>query len=360
MNFNLDLMLPYKDEVKAAVTRVIDSGWYLGGGETEAFEAEWAAFTGQRYVVGVGNGTDAIRIALTALGIGPGDEVLTPAHCVGFTALAIRATGATPVFVDVYRESHMPNVWDYERLITPRTKAIVPVHLYGNVTDMVKFMEVAEAHGLVVVEDAAHAHGAAGLGHAHATAYSFYPTKNLGALGEAGAINTNIPIVAERCRLLRDGGRTDRYVHEPPGGLNSMMDEVQAAVLRAKLPYLRERNAARERAAEYYHDGLKIPRLGLLTGFGPHRVWHLYVARTTHRDALRAHLEAAGVPTLIHYPLPVPLQPTFMGENVGRGPWPVSEEASREVLSLPLHADITHEEQDRVIDAVKSFFESAP
>lgn len=358
MQFNMDQMLPYRDEVKAAVNRVIDSGWYLGGEETKKFEEEWAALVRQRYAVAVGNGTDAIRIALLALGIGPGDEVLTPAFCVGFTGLAIAGTGATPVFVDTAEPEFIPGWWDYSKYVTPRTRAVVPVDLFGQAADD-SIALWAHERGLVVVEDAAHAHGHDHIGYGDVTAFSFYPTKNLGALGEAGALTTNIPAVAERARLLRDGGRTDRYVHVPPGGLNSMMDDIQAAVLRVKLRHLYDRTIRRREIARRYDlalgpiKGLRVPtRMG-------GDVYHLYVIVTSKREALRLFLTEKGIPTLVHYPLPVPMQPVFMGENLNKGPWPYAEQLGREILSLPMHADLTDEEVDRVAAAIHEFFAKA-
>jgi dTDP-4-amino-4,6-dideoxygalactose transaminase len=352
MNFNLDLMMPYRDEVRDAVSQVIDSGWYLGGKEIKAFENEWAAYTGQRFSVGVGNGTDAIRLALLALGIGPGDEVLTPAFNVAYTALAIKAVGATPVYVDS-DDGYLVSSYAYAKAITSKTRAVVPVHLYGRVhSTNGSLRELADYGGFVMLEDAAQAHGAKDVGLGHATAYSFYPTKNMGALGEAGAVTTNIPIVAERIRLLRDAGRTDRYVHELRGGVNSMMDEIQAAVLRVKLKYLSDRNEQRWAAASYYDSQLKTP------GNQPNHassVHHLYVIRSTRRKELRDYLTAKGIPTLIHYPVPVPMQPIFVAESIDQGPWPNAEIYAREVLSLPMHADITKAEQDQVITAIKEF-----
>jgi len=357
MNFNLDQMAPYKDEVKAAVLRVIDSGWYLGGEETRKFEQEWAAYTRQKYAVTVGNGTDAIRIALLAFGIGPGDEVLTPAFCVGFTALAIRATGATPVFVDSEHDGVQPALMDYVDKWTPKTRAIVPVDIFGGVhKETPTLMEWARRKGLVVVEDAAHAHGNRSVGYGDATAYSFYPTKNLGALGEAGAVTTNIPVIAERIRLLRDGGRTDRYVHEPPGGLNSMMDEVQAAVLRVKLPYLDFNNSLREHAVGTYTKELEPVNEVRFRRVNKEDVHHLFVIRTKKRDELHQFLKGKGIPTLIHYPLIVPHQPLFMGENLSKGLWPNAEAMSRDTLSLPLHPDISYEDVLKVTGAIYEFY----
>lgn len=347
--FNLDHDVENRPAILAAIQRVVESGWVLGGDEIKGFEREWASYTDQAFAVGVGSGTDAIRLTLLALGIGPGDEVLTPAFNVAYTAIAIKSVGATPVFVDV-DANYKVGAQAYWDAITPRTRAIVPVHLFGHVHrgNCEDIWKVAASRGLVVVEDAAQAHGALDVGmFAHAAAYSFYPTKNLGALGEAGAVTTNIPIVADRVRLLRDAGRTDRYVHELRGGTNTMLDEIQAAVLREKLPRLFGRNVKRKEAADYYAQ--EMPELP-----GPPRptVNHLYVVRVKDRTGLRAKLTARDIPSLIHYPVPVPLQPIFIADSIDKGPWPRAEKYAREVLSLPLFPDITREEQNQVIEVV--------
>jgi len=362
MNFNLDLMLPYKDEVKAAVNRVIDSRQYIYGPELEAFERE---FMPTEHVVGVGNGTDALRIALLALGVKPGDEVISPAFNVAYTALAVTAVGAKNVFVDVDPKRLLMDPDRFAAAITPRTKVVIPVHLYGRVCDMPRIKEIADSHGIMVLEDAAQAHMAVywdvfedqrsrfvDVGEmSHAAAFSFYPTKNLGSLGEAGAVTTKIAAVAAEARLLRNAGRTDRYAHVR-AGINSGMDDIQAAVLRVKLKYLPRRTEQRWAAATYYDEHLYD--LFPVTQSGD--VNHLYVIVSHKREALRLHLESQGIPSLIHYPIPVPYQPIYASEAFDGGPWPVAEKAAREVLSLPMHADITREEQDQVIAAVKDFY----
>lgn len=359
MNFNLDLMLPYKDEVKAAVNRVIDSRQYIYGPELEAFERE---FSPRRHVVGVGNGTDALRIALLAMGVKAGDEVISPAFNVAYTALAVHAIGAKNVFVDVDSESLLLNPALIRAAVTDKTRAIIPVHLYGRVCDMERIAAIANEFNLMVLEDAAQAHGAmfydqgithgvGARGYSHAVAYSFYPTKNLGALGEAGAITTRIAAIADAARLLRNAGRTDRYAHVVPG-INSCLDEIQAAVLRVKLPYMKERTAARIAAAEYYRAGLPQHVLRKWT-YGD--VNHLFVIRSGRRNELLEFLKSRGIPSLIHYPIPVPYQPIFAHTAFDSGEWRHAEHAAREVLSLPMHADITREDQDRVIEAVNEF-----
>jgi dTDP-4-amino-4,6-dideoxygalactose transaminase len=356
MNFNIDEMLPYRDEVRAAVDKVITSGWFVGGPMIEKFEKEWAQFTHQEYAIGVGNGTDAIRIALLALGIRPGDEVLTSAHGVAYTALAIRSIGAVPVFVDIDPATYVPSVGAYNGAITAKTRAIVPVYLYGLVSQAKEIKEFAEKYNLMVVADAAQAHGGITAGDAHAVAYSFYPTKNLGALGEAGAITTDIPVVAERARRLRDAGRTDRYVHVPPSGVNSMLDEIQAAVLSVKLPYLTKRNEARHKLAWRYREALTGLPLGMQYPWYAQHSWHLFVVQSPLRNGIRQYLQHRGIPTLIHYPLPVPRQPVFVEEQLLNGPWPNTEKVCNEIFSLPMHADLAAEDQEKVISTLRKYF----
>lgn len=360
MNFNVDLMLPYKQDVLGAITRVVEGRQYILGPELVEFEKEFASYTGQSYAVGVGNGTDALRIALLALGVKPGDEVISPAFNVAYTALAVTAVGAKNVFVDSAPGGTAMDMDALESAITPNTRAIIAVHLYGRMEDMSKLGDIAKDYGLLLIEDAAQAHGAMDREHghpgrhSHAVAYSFYPTKNLGALGEAGAITTNIDVVADRARLLRDGGRTDRYLHVLPG-INSCLDEIQAAVLRVKLPYLDARNVQRYYAAKKYAAGLYQIRGVRLPVIDASDVYHLFVIQTQRRDELHEYLKTRDVPTLIHYPVPVPYQPCFMSMTPA-GPWPNAERMAREVLSLPMHADITESEQDHVIAAIKEFY----
>jgi dTDP-4-amino-4,6-dideoxygalactose transaminase len=361
MNFNLDMMVAYQDEVLQAIKRVVESHQYILGKEGRKFECAFGEFVNQAHVVGVGNGTDAIRIGLLALGVRPGDEVISSAFNVAYTALAVHAIGAKNVFVDCDPDTLLMDVDAIALAVTPQTKAIVPVHLYGQMVNMKKLRNVARGFHLMVLEDAAQAHGAA-FDHwapgswSDAVAYSFYPTKNLGALGEAGALTTNIASVAERAQLLRDGGRTDRYLHFLPG-INSCLDEMQAAVLNVKLPHLYFNNGRRGCAAAAYRSELKDVSEVRMVGrelLADH-VYHLFVIRAQHRDELREYLELRGIPTLIHYPVPVPYQPCFMTSTMG-GPWPNAEAASREVISLPMHPDITARELLLVTDAIKDFY----
>jgi len=362
MNFNLDENMGYDTEIVDALIKAFDSRQYIYGPQVKSFEQEWAAYTGQAHCVGVGNGTDAIRIGLLALGIKPGDEVISPAFNVAYTALAVAAIGAVNIFVDCDPLTMLMDLNKVAAAITPRTRAIIPVHLYGRMVDVKGLRAIAKAHGLMILEDAAQCHGATYEGNppgefSEAVAYSFYPTKNLGALGEAGGITTNVATVADRARLLRDGGRADRYLHTMIG-INSGLDEIQAAVLRVKLRHLAASNGMRRTAAQRYHDGLA--GLGTVrvirSRFNPDSVQHLYVIRAERRDELHEYLKTRGVPTLIHYPIPVPYQPCFMGATMG-GPWPETEKAAREVLSLPMFPSITEGQQKHVVQCIKDFYD---
>lgn len=362
MNFNLDQMSGYQDAVKEAVNRVIDRKQFILGEEVHAFEREFADAMNQHHAVGVGNGTDAIRIALLALGVKPGDEVISPAFNVAYTALAVHAIGAVNVFVDCDPATLLMDLDKVMDAITDKTRAIVPVHLYGQMIDMERLSQIAAVHGVMIVEDAAQAHDSAfnyyQPGHfSHAVAYSFYPTKNLGALGEAGAITTNIDIVAERARLLRDGGRTDRYLHMLPG-VNSCLDEMQAAILRVKLPFLASNNLGRRAAAQSYNVLLeKLKKVQPLhCDDRAFHTYHLYVVRAADRDRLHEFLKTKGIPSLVHYPVIVPQQPCFKTALPG-GPWPHAERAVKFVLSLPMFPTITPEEIIKVCSAIQEFYE---
>jgi len=351
--------LELQTELDAAYRRVMDSGWYLLGAETEAFEAEFAAYVGTRHCVAVGNGLDAIRIALETRGIGPGDEVLVPAHTFIATWLAVLQCGATPVGVDVRPDTANLDASLLEAALTPRTKAIIPVHLYGQAADMDPIRAFAEKHGLLVVEDAAQAHGARCHGRncgtlGHAAAFSFYPGKNLGAFSDGGAITTDDDTIARQARMLRNYGSEKRYHHDLPG-TNSRLDELQAAFLRVKLRHLDAWNARRARLAARYLERLApaAPSLGL-----PHvppwadPVWHLFVVRHPQRDLLQSHLAAAGVQTIIHYPVAPHLSAIFNGRP---GSFPVAERICAEVLSLPLGPHLDPADADQCADAVLSF-----
>lgn len=346
-------------EVEGAVARVLDSGRFILGPEGEAFERELAAAMGAKDAVGVGNGTDALHLALTALGVGPGDEVVTSALSAAFTGLAVLSAGARPVFADVDPQTLNLAPQAVARALSPRTKALLPVHLYGHPADLDPILALARERRIAVVEDACQAHGARYKGRTVGTladlgALSFYPTKNLGALGDGGAVLVDDPTLAARLRQLRNGGQRDRYQHEIPG-VNSRLDELQAALLRVGLGHLGEWNARRRALATFYlreleATGMSLPREQPYA----RAAWHLFVARHPRRDAFRAALEERGISTLVHYPIPLHLQPVFAPLGGRPGDLPVAEQAAREVLSLPLHPQITDEQAGAVVDAVRA------
>ena len=340
--FDLDLRDPtLRAELDAAYARVIDSGWMILGAELDAFEDEFSAYCGANHAIGVGNGLDALVLALRAAGVGPGAEVIVPAHTFTATWLAVAAIGATPVPVESDPATYVVTPKAAEAAVTSRTAAILPVSLYGHPVDIEGFMELAARHGLFVLEDAAQSHGASFRGRrtgsvAHATAFSFYPTKNLGALGDGGAVTTNDAALAARLRRLRNYGSSRKYLHEE-AGVNSRLDEIQAAFLRVFLLRLDARNAARRALAKVYDEvlagveGLTLPH----EASGALHAYHLYVVRTLGRDALQARLAAQAIETQIHYPTPCHLQPAFASYGFRPGMFPLAEQLAREVLSLP-------------------------
>jgi dTDP-4-amino-4,6-dideoxygalactose transaminase len=344
------------EAIRAAIDRVITRGWFVLGPELEAFEAELAAAFGVRAAVGVGNGTDALALLLRACGVGAGDEVIVPALTAAYTGLAVVAAAARPVIVDVNPDTLTIDPAACELAITPRTRAILPVHLYGQAADMTAVAGVAAAHGLRIVEDCCQAHLATAAGLAVGTwdaggGVSFYPTKNLGALGDGGAVITNDTAFADHVRRLRNGGQTDRY-HHAEAGVNSRLDEVQAAVLRARLPYLAGWTARRRALAAAYRGGLP-PSVTAIRERDAGHVYHLFPVRSPSRDALRAHLAAWGVETLIHYPVPLPEQRAFAPFDPQ--PCPRASEAARQLVSLPLHPAMTDADVVRVTSAVRAF-----
>jgi len=368
-------------EVREAIDRVLASGWFVLGPEVEAFEAEFAAASGAAHCIGVGNGTDAIALLLRAVGVGRGDEVIVPAMTAAYTGLAVLLAGATPVFADVDPETLTLDPAACEAAVTHRTVAIVPVHLYGQPANMPVLRAIAERRSLAIVEDCCQAHLATCAGRAVGTfgaggALSFYPTKNLGALGDGGAVITNDASIATRIRRLRNGGQINRYVHDE-AGVNSRLDELQAAVLRARLPLLPRWTARRRTLAATYRRLLgnadhpvheRDGRLESNWAVWPLRqrdnghVYHLFVVRTSERDALQAHLAASGVGTLIHYPLPLTRQPAFVAASRVREPneralpttdCPVAERAAEEILSLPLHTRLADKDVVRIGLAVE-------
>lgn len=349
--------LAHKEEIDAAVHRVLDSGWYILGEETRRFEAEFAAYLGISHAVGVGSGTEAIHIALSACGIGPGDEVITVSHTAVATVAAIEMTGAQPVLVDIDPESYCMDPDLLARAITPKTRAVIPVHIYGQPADLSPILNVARMHGLRVIEDCAQAHGALYSGSRVGTlgdvgCFSFYPTKNLGGFGDGGMAVTGDPELARQMTLTREYGWSERYISSSRG-VNSRLDELQAAVLRVKLRQLEVANAARMKLADRYRAKLKDSGLVLPTcRNGSTHVYHLYVVRTRRRDAIQAYLKANGIGALVHYPVPVHMQPAYLGRLPGGEGLPETERASREILSLPMFPELGSQDQQKVIDAI--------
>ena len=357
-------------DVRAAIDRVVASGWFVLGPEVDLFESEFASEMGAAHAVGVGNGTDAIALILRALGIGRGDEVITTPLSAAYTALAIMMTGARPVFADIDPARLTIDPDQVARLVGPRTRAILPVHLYGQAADMTALARVAARHNLAMVEDCCQAHLATSDGRPVGTigvagAFSFYPTKNLGALGDGGAVVTNDRSLAERVKRLRNGGQTERYRHEE-AGVNSRLDEVQAAVLRARLPRLRQWTERRRALASRYRDllndaaGADVP-----PERDPGHVYHLFVVRVPEpvrrvrlqpdqsaRAALQAWLASHGIETLIHYPIPIPRQPALAGTDPSE--CPIAARTCDEVLSLPLHPRLSDADVDTIAASVKS------
>ncbi len=343
--------------LRAAVNRVIDSGWFILGPELEAFEAEFAAASGAAHAVGVNTGTDAIALLLRGLGIGPGDEVITAPLSAAYTALAVMMAGARPVFADIDPERHTIDPGAVEAAVTPRTAAIMPVHLYGQAADMGALTAIAARHGLAIVEDAAQAHlatcdgqpvGSFGSG----AAFSFYPTKNLGALGDGGAITTGDAALADRLRRLRNGGQRTTYQHDD-FGVNSRLDEMQAAILRERLRRLPAWTAQRRDIAARYRQALTGAPVHVPPEFDDGHVYHLFVVRTDAREAFRAHMTAHGIQTLVHYPKALTQQPALASEAPAA--CPVAERAAAEVCSLPLYPSLAMSDVDEVAEAVQAF-----
>jgi dTDP-4-amino-4,6-dideoxygalactose transaminase len=346
-------------EVAEGWRRVLSGSSFIGGPEVGTFEREYAAFAGSKHCVGVANGTDAIEIALRAVGIGPGHECVLPVNSFVATAAAVCRAGATPVMVDCADDgTYLIDTRAVEAAVTPRTRAIIPVNLYGQAAPVERLLPLAGRIGAAVVIDAAQSHGARRNGVAadalgHAAATSFYPGKNLGAYGDAGAVLTNSEEAAARMRMIRDHGSRRKYHHEMVG-LNSRLDALQAVVLRAKLRRLDAWNAARREAAARYHrflagwQKIELPR----TLPGNEHTWHLYVVRVPDRDRVLAELAAAGIEAGIHYPVPIHLTPAFAGLGYRHGAFPVAEKAAPELLTLPLFPEITEEQQRRVVSAL--------
>jgi dTDP-4-amino-4,6-dideoxygalactose transaminase len=358
-------LLAHKIEIESALARVLASGWYILGEEVAAFEREFAKSVGAGHAIGVANGTDALQLALRGLGVGAGDSVVTVPHTAVATVAAIELAGATPVLVDIDPATFTMDAARLGRAMGPNVKAIIPVHLYGQPADLAAILPIAERHGAAIIEDCAQAHGATLDGRAMGTwgragAFSFYPTKNLGALGDGGAVVTSDVALAARIRSLREYGWRDRYVSSE-AGLNSRLDEMQAAILRVKLRYLNAENARRREIASWYNESLaRLPLKLPAIARGAAHVFHQYVVRTGRRDALREHLKRSGVGALIHYPVPVHLQPAYRDRVMRVGSLDASEAAAREVLSLPMFPELPRADVDRVCAAVRSFFTGEP
>jgi dTDP-4-amino-4,6-dideoxygalactose transaminase len=361
----LDMRSPYqelKDELDAAYQRVMESGWYILGEEVQAFEQEFANYCSARYCIGVGNGLEALHLIIRAYGIGTGDEVIVPSNTYIATWLAVSYAGATPIPVEPDPRTYNLNPERVESAITPRTRALLPVHLYGQPADMDPLMALADRYGLKVIEDAAQAQGACyrerksgNLG--HAAGFSFYPAKNLGAQGDAGAITTNDPGLAEHVRALRNYGSKVKYYNERKG-YNSRLDEMQAAFLRVKLKYLDPWNKRRCSIASIYLNSLAdLPDLVL-----PHvpeyveSIWHIFPIRHPHRDDLQNHLKTRGVDTLIHYPVPPHLSKAYSDLGIPKGAFPIAETIASTELSLPMGPHLSLDEARYVVDTIRGYF----
>lgn len=353
---------PIREEVMAAIGRVYDSQWYVLGQHVRDFEAAYSSFSGARYCIGVANGLDALHLSLLALGIGVGDEVIVPSNTYIATWLAISYVGATPVPVEPDVATYNLDPRRIEAAITPRTRAIMPVHLYGQACEMIAIMDIAQRHSLLVLEDNAQAQGATAHGgitgsFGHANGTSFYPGKNLGALGDAGAVTTNDEALAQKIQTLRNYGSQQKYYNEVIG-YNSRLDELQAATLLVKLRHLPEWTHQRQQVARWYDEHLQgVGDLHLpVTADGSTHVYHLYVVRTNQREALQQHLTAAGIGTLIHYPVPPHLQEAYAHMNIAEGAYPVAEELSRTSLSLPMWPGMTEAHVAAVAAAIRAFY----
>lgn len=349
----------FREEYLEAAGRVLRSGWYVLGEEVEAFEEEFARFTGCRHCVGLASGLDALVLSVRALDIGPGDEVIVPSNTYIASVLGITERGATPVFVEP-DEFYNLDPLRIEPAITKRTRAIMPVHLYGQPCDMPSIRTVAEKYKLFVIEDCAQSHGASVSGRMTGSwgtigCFSFFPTKNLGAFGDAGAVVTDSDEIAQRIRLLRNYGSIQKYVHEIEG-VNSRLDELQAALLRVKLRHLPQLRRGRQRVADRYRSAISNPSIGLpKVRDDVEPVWHQFVVASDKRDALQRHLKDAGIGTLIHYPIPPHLSRAYSRLGFGKGDFPIAERCADTVLSLPVYDGISPDEIDYVCAAIDDF-----
>jgi dTDP-4-amino-4,6-dideoxygalactose transaminase len=361
----VDLKKQYQDikeEVLAEIGQVLDGMQLFLGRNVQAVESEFAAYCGTQSAIGVGSGTDALHVALLACGIGPGDEVITVSHTFFATVEAIVLTGARPVLVDIDPETYNIDPSQIERVINRRTRAIIPVHLYGQPANMAPILELAHKYNLKVIEDACQAHGAQYRGRRTGSlgdvgCFSFYFTKNLGAYGESGMITTSDPDIAKRCRMLRDHGQGAKYVHSL-FGINGRLDEIQAAILKVKLPHLDDWLERRRSLARVYNASLPSPLVTPKEMYWARHVYHLYVIRTPERDRLRTWLDTKGVGTGMHYPIPIHLQEAWRQYGEAALSLPVTEKITGEILSLPMYPELTAEEVGYVCDCIREFTES--
>jgi dTDP-4-amino-4,6-dideoxygalactose transaminase len=349
-------------EIDSAVRRVFERAWFILGEEGQRFEETFASYLGAKYGIGVGSGTEALHLALLACGVEPGDEVITVPNTAVPTISAISFANAVPKLVDIDPETFTIDANKLEAAITPLTKAIVPVHLYGQSADLAPVLEIARRHNLKVIEDACQAHGTlygdrkAGT-FGEAGCFSFYPSKNLGAYGDGGFVCTNDAGLADQLRLLRNYGQRRRYYHITKG-FNSRLDEVQAAILRTKLPSLDESNRRRQQIARYYDELLKDTPITTpkRAQYGSH-IFHLYVIRAPHRDALTAYLAEKEIETIIHYPIPVHLQEAYGYLKLNKGSLPAAEKAAEEIVSLPIYPEIREDEIETVAECIRNFYQ---
>ena len=359
MTIRFNALVPTDDAaaVKAAIDRVVASGWFILGPEVAAFESEFATVSGVAHAVGVGTGTDALTLILRGLGIGPGDEVITAPVSAAFSALAIMMAGARPVFADIHPDRLTLDAAAAAAAVTTRTRAILPVHLYGQPADLRCLETVAQRHSLALIEDACQSHLATSEGRpvgsiGVAAAFSFYPTKNLGAMGDGGAVVTNDPALAERIKRLRNGGQTSKYHHVEPAA-NTRLDELQAAILRARLPFLRDWTDRRRTIAAAYRRGLQGARVTVPGEYDAGHVYHLFPVLSPNREALQRHLAEADIETLIHYPVPIPRQPALASTNPAQ--CPVADRVCAQVTSLPMYPSLNDTAVTRVVAAVQRF-----
>jgi dTDP-4-amino-4,6-dideoxygalactose transaminase len=352
-----------KNEIDEAINNCLESGWYILGNNVKVFEKEFAAYCGAKFGIGVGNGLEALQLALIAYGVGNGDEVITVANTAVATALAISSTGATPVFVDIDPETYQIDTSKVEKKITKKTKAVLPVHLFGHPANLDPLLEIAVRDNLLVIEDACQAHGTEYKGKKVGTlgqvgCFSFYPTKNLGGCGDGGMIITNDEKTAEKIYSLRNYGQKTRYIHQYKG-LNSRLDEIQAAILRVKLKYLDEWNEKRRRIAKQYNEffeGTEIICPKEAT-YAKH-IYHLYVIRSPKRDKLQNFLERKGISTLIHYPIPIHLQEAYSELGLSKGSLPVTEKMCKQILTLPIFPELSENQIQEIGNSINTFLVS--